>query len=78
VLIVVPNIVIKGHCVTTQYLLSALQGEIKVEHWLKYRSANSRLPGHLELGLTHDTKSPSGRLGDMWALVNGITLANRD
>ncbi|KAF8485749.1 thiamine diphosphate-binding protein [Russula ochroleuca] len=67
-----------GHRVATQYLLSALEGHITAEHLLQYRAANSKLPGHPELGLTPGIKFSSGRLGHMWPLVNGIALANRD
>jgi transketolase N-terminal domain/subunit len=45
---------------------------------LHYREANSKLPGHPELGLTPGVKFSSGRLGHMWPLVNGVALANRD
>ncbi|TEB05166.1 transketolase [Coprinellus micaceus] len=67
-----------GHRVATQYLLSALDGSLPPEHLLHYRAANSRLPGHPELGLTPGVKFSSGRLGHMWPLVNGVALANRD
>lgn len=67
-----------GHRVATQYLLSAIEGAIPAEHLLHYREANSKLPGHPELGLTPGVKFSSGRLGHVWALVNGIALANKD
>ncbi|KAJ6596055.1 thiamine diphosphate-binding protein [Mycena sp. CBHHK59/15] len=67
-----------GHRVATQYILSALEGSIPVEHLMHYREANSKLPGHPELGLTPGVKFSSGRLGHMWPLVNGVALANRD
>ncbi|KAF5327626.1 hypothetical protein D9619_004631 [Psilocybe cf. subviscida] len=67
-----------GHRVATQYLLAALDGAIPPEHLLHYREAESKLPGHPELGLTPGVKFSSGRLGHMWPLVNGISLANRD
>ncbi|KAA1467123.1 thiamine diphosphate-binding protein [Dentipellis sp. KUC8613] len=67
-----------GHRVATQYLIAALQGYIPVEHLLHYRAANSKLPGHPELGLTPGVKFSSGRLGHMWPLVNGVALAHRD
>lgn len=62
----------------TQYLLSAINGDIPFEHLLHYREANSKLPGHPELGLTPGVKFSSGRLGHIWPWVNGISLANRD
>ncbi|GBE88552.1 thiamine diphosphate-binding protein [Sparassis latifolia] len=66
-----------GHRVATQYLLAAIEGAIPAEHLLHYREANSKLPGHPELGLTPGIKFSSGRLGHMWPMVNGIALANR-
>lgn len=67
-----------GHRVATQYLLSALDGHIPPEHLLHYREANSKLPGHPELGLTPGVKFSSGRLGHMWPMVNGVAMANKD
>jgi transketolase len=67
-----------GHRVATQYMLSALEGALPAEHLLFYRSANSKLPGHPELGLTPGVKFSSGRLGHMWPLVNGVAMANPD
>ncbi|KAH8821256.1 thiamine diphosphate-binding protein [Xylogone sp. PMI_703] len=66
-----------GHRVATQYLLAALDGKIDPDHLLNYRAADSKLPGHPELGLTPGVKFSSGRLGHMWALVNGIAMANK-
>ncbi|KAH9917024.1 thiamine diphosphate-binding protein [Fomitopsis serialis] len=66
-----------GHRVATQYLLSAIEGHIPPEHLLHYREANSKLPGHPELGLTPGVKFSSGRLGHVWPWVNGVALANR-
>ncbi|KAJ6109943.1 hypothetical protein N7486_002178 [Penicillium sp. IBT 16267x] len=67
-----------GHRVATQYLLAALDGKIAPDHLLNYRDANSKLPGHPELGLTPGVKFSSGRLGHMWGMVNGISMANKD
>ncbi|OXG42075.1 hypothetical protein C359_02663 [Cryptococcus neoformans Bt120] len=67
-----------GHRVATQYLLSVLDGHIPVEHLLHYREANSKLPGHPELGLTPGVKFSSGRLGHMWPLANGVALAEKN
>ncbi|RPD59967.1 transketolase [Lentinus tigrinus ALCF2SS1-7] len=67
-----------GHRVATQYLVSALDGAIPWEHLLHYREANSKLPGHPELGLTPGVKFSSGRLGHVWPFVNGIALANKN
>ncbi|KAJ5657881.1 uncharacterized protein N7484_001530 [Penicillium longicatenatum] len=67
-----------GHRVATQYLLAALDGKIAPDHLLNYRDADSKLPGHPELGLTPGVKFSSGRLGHMWGMVNGIAMANKD
>jgi transketolase len=67
-----------GHRVATQYLLAAMDGKIDPDHLLNYRDADSKLPGHPELGLTPGVKFSSGRLGHMWAMVNGISMANKD
>lgn len=67
-----------GHRVATQYLLAAMDGKIDPEHLLNYRDANSKLPGHPELGLTPGVKFSSGRLGHMWGMVNGIAMANKN
>ena len=67
-----------GHRVATQYLMATLNGDLPQEELLKYRGANSKLPGHPELGLTPGIKFSSGRLGHMWPFINGIALANPD
>lgn len=67
-----------SHQVATQYLLAVLDGKLPVEQLLQYRTANSKLPGHPELGLTPGIKFSSGRLGHMWPLVNGVAMANKD
>lgn len=66
-----------GHRVATQYLLATLDGKIEPDHLLNYRDADSKLPGHPELGLTPGVKFSSGRLGHMWPLINGIAMANK-
>ena len=73
-----PNARAPGHRVATQYLVSALEGHLPFEHLLQYRAANSKLPGHPELGLTPGVKFSSGRLGHVWPFVNGVALANKD
>ena len=65
-----------GHRVATQYLLACLDGHLHPEQLLHYRAANSKLPGHPELGLTPGVKFSSGRLGHMWPLVNGVAMGN--
>lgn len=65
-----------GHRVATQYLMSALNGDLPPEQLMRYREAHQKLPGHPELGLTPGVKFSSGRLGHMWPFVNGVALAN--
>jgi len=65
-----------GHRVGTQYLMSVLRGHMPAEQLMHYRTANSKLPGHPELGLTPGVEFSSGRLGHMWPYVNGVALAN--
>ena len=65
-----------GHRVGTQYLMSVLEGSMPAEQLMSYRLANSKLPGHPELGLTPGVKFSSGRLGHMWPYVNGVAFAN--
>ena len=65
-----------GHRVATQYLLSVLDGAMPAEKLYHYREFNQQLPGHPERGLTPGVKFSSGRLGHMWAYVNGVAFAN--
>ena len=65
-----------GHRVATQYLMATLNGDLPQENLLNYRAANSKLPGHPELGLTPGVKFSSGRLGHMWPYINGVAMAN--
>lgn len=65
-----------GHRVATQYLLSVLNGAMPAERLLHYREFNSGLPGHPERLLTPGVDYSSGRLGHMWAFVNGVAMAN--
>jgi transketolase len=65
-----------GHRVGTQYLMSVLAGAMPAEQLMNYRRADSKLPGHPELGLTPGVKFSSGRLGHMWPYVNGVALAH--
>ncbi|MEM8602273.1 MAG: transketolase C-terminal domain-containing protein [Cyanobacteria bacterium P01_H01_bin.121] len=65
-----------GHRVATQYLMATLAGSLPAEQLMQYRAANSKLPGHPELGLTPGVKFSSGRLGHMWPYINGVALAN--
>jgi transketolase len=65
-----------GHRVATQYLMATLEGKLPAEQLMHYREANSKLPGHPELGLTPGVRFSSGRLGHMWPYVNGVALAH--
>ncbi|MBF2021315.1 MAG: transketolase [Hydrococcus sp. C42_A2020_068] len=65
-----------GHRVATQYLMAVLHSKLPAEQLLRYREADSKLPGHPELGLTPGVKFSSGRLGHMWPYVNGVAMAN--
>ena len=65
-----------GHRVATQYLLSVLDGAMPAEKLLHYREYDSGLPGHPEKMLTPGVEFSSGRLGHLWAFVNGVALAN--
>src|SRR5262249_18356895 len=65
-----------GHRVATQYLLSVLNGDMPAEKLLHYREFLSGLPGHPEKMLTPGVEFSSGRLGHMWAFVNGVAMAN--
>ena len=67
-----------GHRVGTQYLMSALNGDLPAEQLMHYREAHSHLPGHPELGFTPGVKFSSGRLGHMWPYLNGVAMANPD
>src|SRR5215510_10848135 len=65
-----------GHRVATQYLLAVLEGALPVEKLLHYREYDSGLPGHPEKLLTPGVHFSSGRLGHLWAFVNGVAMAN--
>jgi transketolase len=65
-----------GHRVATQYLLSVLDGAMPAEKLLHYREYNQHLPGHPERGFTPGVKFSSGRLGHVWAMANGVAMAN--
>lgn len=67
-----------GHRVALQYALSAFNGVIPMESLLQYREANHGLYGHPELDPELGIKFASGRLGHMWAFVNGVAKANPD
>ena len=65
-----------GHRVATQYLRCALDGDVDASTLCNYRKGHAGLPGHPELGITPGIKFSSGRLGHMWAAVNGVAMAN--
>ncbi|MDA1196858.1 MAG: transketolase [Nanoarchaeota archaeon] len=63
-----------GHRVALQYLLAALNPEkgMKMEDLLHYREYKSGLPGHPEVNEKLGVDFASGRLGHMWADINGV------
>ena len=65
-----------GHRVATQYIMSVLEGDMPAEKLMHYREYLSHLPGHPERGFTPGVKFSSGRLGHMWPMVNGVSIAN--
>ena len=65
-----------GHRVATQYLMAVLRGELDAKRLRHYRKGHKGLPGHPELGLTPGVQFSSGRLGHMWAYINGVAMAN--
>jgi transketolase len=67
-----------GHRVAIQYLMAVLNGALPVERLVHYREAFSQLPGHPERGLTPGVAFSSGRLGHLWAYVNGLAFAHPD
>jgi transketolase len=56
--------------------MACLEGHIDAGLLRFYRKGHSHLPGHPELGFTPGIKFSSGRLGHMWAAVNGVAMAN--
>jgi transketolase len=65
-----------GHRVAIQYLMSVLRGHMPAEQLLRYRDEGARLPGHPERNMTPGVEFSSGRLGHLWAYVNGVAMAN--
>ncbi len=65
-----------GHRVATQYLLSVMDGAMPAEKLYHYREYNQQMPGHPERGMTPGVQFSSGRLGHMWAYLNGMAMAN--
>ena len=65
-----------GHRVAIQYLMSVLNGHMPAERLMHYREYDSKLPGHPERDFTPGVTFSSGRLGHMWAYVNGVAMAN--
>ena len=49
----------------------------QISRLLEYRVGHEGLPGHPELGLTDGIHFSSGRLGHLWAHVNGVALSER-
>lgn len=67
-----------GHRVAIQYAMAAFNKEIPFEKLLHYREHDHGLFGHPELDPEHGVKFSSGRLGHLWAFVNGVAKANPD
>lgn len=65
-----------GHRVATQYLMATLHGDLDVEELLHYREPHSKLLAHPERDRTPGVKFSGGRLGHLWAYVNGVAIAN--
>ena len=65
-----------GHRVAIQYAMMAFNGEIPMEKLLHYRAAGHGLYGHPEPNPHIPVKFASGRLGHLWAFVNGVAKAN--
>lgn len=68
-----------GHRVALQYLIAALDDTvsgISIEDLLRYREYDSGLPGHPERDAERGIKFSAGRLGHLFAYVNGIAEQN--
>ena len=63
-----------GHRVALQYLLAALDPNkgMKMDDLLHYREYKAGLPGHPEINEELGIEFASGRLGHMWADINGV------
>ena len=67
-----------GHRVAIQYAMAAFNGDMPMEKLLHYREYGEGLFGHPELDPELGVKFASGRLGHLWAFVNGVAKANPD
>ncbi len=67
-----------GHRVAIQYAMLAFNGVMPFENLLHYREYGRKLYGHPELDRELGVTFSSGRLGHLWAFVNGVALAHRD
>ena len=65
-----------GHRVAVHYVLSVLHGHMPWQQLLKYREFKGKLPGHPEIGITPGVQFSSGRLGHLWAHVNGLAMSH--
>ena len=65
-----------GHRVAIQYAMSAFNGVMPLEDLLHYREYGHRLYGHPELDPEIGVRFSSGRLGHLWAFVNGVAMAH--
>jgi transketolase C-terminal domain/subunit/transketolase N-terminal domain/subunit len=67
-----------GHRVAIQYAMAAFNGDLDFDKLLHYREFNYGLFGHPERDPSLGVKFSSGRLGHLWAFINGIALAEPD
>ena len=67
-----------GHRVAIQYAMSAFNGHMPFERLLQYRMEDEDLYGHPEPTPDIGVAFASGRLGHLWALVNGVARAHPD
>ena len=65
-----------GHRVALQYAMNAFNGALEFERLLHYREEDYELYGHPEITPDIGVAFASGRLGHMWALINGVAMAN--
>ena len=67
-----------GHRVALQYAMSAFHGDMPFDKLYHYREFGEGLFGHPELDPELGVKFSSGRLGHMWAFVNGVARSFPD
>ncbi|MDQ1256452.1 MAG: hypothetical protein QG656_1048 [Candidatus Hydrogenedentes bacterium] len=67
-----------GHRVAIQYAMAAFNGHLDFDALLHYREHGHGLYGHPEREPERGVMFSSGRLGHLWAMVNGVALAHPD